>query len=441
MRSVLPALTILVLSLTGTALSDTEQRAAVPLHTPPLMTPVEAAATGIAPEVTVRVLIDVTGRLTEVEVVKVDPSSELDEHFERATRETLLTWRYAPAVKGGQKVESRFEWILKFMELSEQKEGQQATFGWRRLARVEEESRNYRQYILALPLEIRARMLSEHADKAMEHLDQKEKTRVTTPRFIVYSDAPDKTTAESVAQNMEATFNILAGLLEPWVIPNPEPYRVVVFVYRRQASFEALRAGIPGIEWSQGFYNPLGLIAFHLEMPSGDMLMSVMLHEATHAYLDRYIARVGVLLPRWLDEGFCDYIGGSRIKKKQLIPGKTRGSAVYRTPWGMQLGPSRTRMTLDEVKVAIKKDKALGMEEMIGAGHQAFYGEKRRQFYMMSWLLIHFLRHGEESWGEDQFPRLVLYVAEGYEPVEALRQIYGDPADLEPRFLEYVRKF
>jgi hypothetical protein len=425
----------------GSALAAPGDRAAVPLHTPPLATPVEAAATGVAPEVTVKVLIDDRGRLVEVDVAAINPSTDLDEHFERAAREKLLTWRYAPAIKDGRPAASRFEWILKFMEIGEQKEQQQSAPSWRMLSRPEGESLDYRQYILGLPLETRARMLSEHAERAMKHLDEKEIVKQTTARFIVYCDAPDKTTAGLVAQNMEATFNVLSDLLQPWIIPNPEPYRVIVFVYRQRSSFEALRSEMHGIEWSEGFYNPLGLIAFHMEMPSGEALTSMMLHEATHAYLDRYVARPGVLLPRWLDEGFSDYIGDSRIKKKQLVPGKTRASAVYQTPWGIQLGPSQSRMTLDNIKVRIKKGKVLSLEKLVGADPQTFYGEEVRLFYAMSWLLIHFLRHGEEGWGEDQFPRLALYVAEGYPPVEALTQIYGDPASLEPRFYEYIRKF
>jgi hypothetical protein len=445
MRIALPVLAICGLFLAGAASTaaptpELSDRAAVPLHTPPLMTPVEAAATGIAPEVTVRALIDATGRLTEAKIVKIEPSTELDEHFERVTRETLLSWRYAPAVKEGRQVESRFEWIMQFVELGEQEEGGGA-FNWHHLARAEQESQSYRQHILSLPLDKRAQMLAKYAEKAMKHLDAEEITKFASPRIVVYSDAPDKSTAEKVAQNLEATFYVLADLLQPWAIPYPEPYRVVVFVYSQQASFEAMKRDIRGIEWAAGFYNPLGLIAFHMEMSSDDALLSVMLHEATHAYLDRYVARPGVLLPRWLDEGLCDYIGDSRIKKKHLVPGKTRGSAIYRTPWGLTMGPSQSRLTLDGVKLAIKKGEALSLEEMVGADRQTFYGEKRRLYYAMSWLLVHFLRHGEEGWGEEKFPKLVLYVAEGYQPAEALRQFYADPADLEPLFRNYVKKF
>ena len=37
--------------------------------------------------------------------------------------------------------------------------------------------------------------------------------------------------------------------------------------------------------------------------------------------------------------------------------------------------------------------------------------------------------------------RLMLYVAEGYPPPEAFRQVYGEPGELEQAFRDYVKKF
>jgi len=54
---------------------------------------------------------------------------------------------------------------------------------------------------------------------------------------------------------------------------------------------------------------------------------------------------------------------------------------------------------------------------------------------------VHFLRHGEDSWADERFPELLLYVAEGYPSDEVVRRIYGDLDALEARFDEYVRRF
>jgi hypothetical protein len=75
------------------------------------------------------------------------------------------------------------------------------------------------------------------------------------------------------------------------------------------------------------------------------------------------------------------------------------------------------------------------------ASFPVFYGERRELYYSLSWLLVHFLRHGEEGWAETLFPDLMLYLVEGYDPEASLRAVYGvDEAEMAERFRAYVRK-
>jgi hypothetical protein len=78
----------------------------------------------------------------------------------------------------------------------------------------------------------------------------------------------------------------------------------------------------------------------------------------------------------------------------------------------------------------------------MGTDSARFYGERRDLYYAESYLLVHFLRHGSPSWDADEFPRFVFYVAEGYSPEDAFRQIYGQPpAAFQERYETYVKKF
>ncbi len=432
-------LTAMITLLAATMAPAAADRAAVPLHTPPLTSPIEAAGTGIAPEVTARITIDDSGRVTRVEVVRIEPSTDLDPHFERAVRKRLSTWRYAPALENGKPVEIHMEWTIKFTEI-EPVEEQPLEFRWS-LFEETDESESYQLHVQSLPLDKRVEMLQRFAETAMEHLDPAETVKHASPRFVVYCDAHDKQVAPAVAQNMEATFAVLDEMLQPWAPPYPEPYRVAVFVYRYAKSFEALKRDVKSVEKFSGFYNPLGLIAIQMEMGSSEALMSAILHEATHAYLDRYISRPGLLLPQWLHEGLACYIGGSTIKKNQLVPGKILASEIYSTPWGLQLGSSGPRITLEEIKKAIRNGEAMGLARLISADREEFYRADMRQFYTLSWLLVHFLRHGEEEWSAGSFPQLVMYIAEGYPPEQALTAVYGPPDELEPRFRRYVLNF
>jgi hypothetical protein len=177
-------------------------------------------------------------------------------------------------------------------------------------------------------------------------------------------------------------------------------------------------------------------------MPSNEALLSIMLHETTHAYVDRFIARPGVHMPRWLGEGFAEYVGNSRIKKGELIPGKMVRSERYQTDVGAFFGTSSRRMNVDAVKKAMRKGSAPTLMELVSADRGTFYSDEMRSLsYPMAWLLVHFLRHGGDDWAETRFSSLMLYVAEGYPANEVLNQVYGDSDALEREFREYVLSF
>lgn len=428
------------------AQEDPDYRAPVPIYAPKPTTPVETAGTGLAPEVGVRVLVDPSGRVAEVQVIEIEPSTELDAVIERATREALTSWRFAPATRGGQAEETWLEWVLQFpsrvSQMPEPEESEEPQrFGWQMLTQENDERASYRKFILSLPPQQRLERLKDAARRAERHLNPKTKRTYSSGHFIVITDANSPGVAEALAGNLEATFGVLHELLQTKIDPQPEPYKIFAFLYGTEASFDALKRDVRAHEWSAGFYSPLGMLAFHMERASDQSLMDTMLHEATHAFIDRYVAKPGVVFPRWLDEGFSDYMGASTIRKKKLVPGKTRRTEIYRSAWSLQLGRSATMYTVDMVKQAVRRDQAPTLLQIIEAEREEFYGDQVHLFYSMSWLLVHFLRHGEEQWAENEFPSLMLYIAEGYPAIEALRQVYGEAELLEPRFNKYVLGF
>ena len=79
-------------------------RPAIALLTPRPMIPQEVLGAKNPPEVSVRLTVGETGRVTEVDVLEIDPSGPLDEHYRKAVVESILQWRYAPATKDGNPV-------------------------------------------------------------------------------------------------------------------------------------------------------------------------------------------------------------------------------------------------------------------------------------------------------------------------------------------------
>ena len=95
-----------------------------------------------------------------------------------------------------------------------------------------------------------------------------------------------------------------------------------------------------------------------------------------------------------------------------------------------------------EVKRAIRRGEAFTLQELVEVTRGAFYGDRRKLYYPESWLAVHFLNHGRDGWADEAFVRFLLYVAEGYPPVEVFPACFGAaPADLEAEFREYVKRF
>jgi len=438
MKLLYTTLLLLLLALQP-ALCEPADRVAIPIRTPRVETPVETAGSGLAPEVPVRVHVDRRGRVTKVEVREVRPSSEFDPLFRQATEETLSDWRYAPAIRGGQPVEALLEWTIQFPSRETPQEkapgsrpsgssGQARTNYWDRVRRMKDEAR--------------LELLEESGRLAQQHLLTTDRRAQASNHFLVYNDSTDPQIAAKLAGNFEATYDVLNSLLAPVIDPQPERFKILAFVYRSRNSYQALLRDVMNQDWADGFYHPTGMLAIHLEMPDNEALLSIMVHEATHAYLDRHVIRRGVRFPRWLNEGFAEYVGNSTIKKGKLIPGRTTRSRIYDTPYGAQMGSSGSAFTIADVKQAIKRNEALSVPELIDASTDLFYGDRRRMYYSMSWLLVHYLRHGQPGWEENEFPTLMLYVAEGYPVAQVFDAVYGNtPAEMDPAYREYVKQF
>jgi hypothetical protein len=396
------------------ALAGSGNRAAVPIRAPQVETPIETAGSGLAPEVQ-------------------------DELFRQVTQETLSEWRYAPAIEEGRPIEAVLEWTIQFPSRDAPREGFHATHFEDSPGQAKE---GFWDHVLRMKDEMRVKLLDESGTRAKRHLDAEHRRERGSRRFSVFTDHADPEIATKLAGNFEATYNVVEELLAPVVEPLPERYKVLAFVYKSRSAYMALSREVTNVDWAAGFYSPAGMVAIHLEMPTNEALLNVMLHEATHAYLDRHVARRGIRFPRWLGEGFADYVGNSTIKKGMLIPGRTTRSQIYQTSYGSLMGPSGPALTVDEVKKAVRRNEALSVPEMMNATLETFYGDKRRMYYSMSWLLVHYLRHGQPSWAESEFPTFMLYVAEGYPPAQVLEAVYGStPSELNPAFREYVKNF
>ena len=442
------AVTILVIAPVLSAASRAAEAGGGSPSTPPvllhdslLLTPPEAAGTGLAPEVKVRVTVDPLGRVETVEMLSIEPSSEHDDAFRKALERTIGSWRYAPALEDGEPVAATFQWTIQFKERTGR--ASEGGAGFLRLGTiVDDASRAARIY--SLPAERQAEMLRGYSEVAQRHFDPGNLRRAETEWFVLLSDSPNPEAVSVLARNLQAIFQVLDETFRPELALYPSHFKVAVFVFWSRSELHAFASELGAAEWADGFYGAPGLLAFPLEADNAERLLDVMIHEATHAYAARFLERPGARPAPWFTEGLASYFGQSEIKKGRLVLGSVREGRYVLDPYfsGAYRRKTDAGWSLDRVREAVRKRETVTPDELIEMDPAIFYSEDISLHYALSWLLVHYLRHGEPGWADEEFPRLVLYLGEGYPAADAIEAVYGiAPADLDAPFRAYVKSF
>ena len=435
----------------GSKTADEAFTPPVALLKPMPVTPTATAGTGLTPLVRLKLSIDASGRVTAVEVLEIDPPSAYDNHFREEAVRAMSRWRFEPARRDGRPVPTDLTWAIRFTALESRPESadSESEFSLSLISSAgPDEARDlWRRDILMLPRAQRERLLADLVATAEQQITPAERREASNDGWVVVTDLSGDGVEKTLLQNLAATFSFAYEILSPAIPDQPAQGKMRAYVFRSKAQYQALVSSARAFEWTGGFYHPAGFLAFHSEVPAVEFLLSILIHESTHALLDRHIARPGVLLPRWLDEGFAEYMGNSDIEGGKLVPGRHRKAyTARRMVPGIEGATVRTEsMAKAEARVAkraVRERSAPELAQLFAVDSKTFYGEDRDLFYSQSWLAVHFLRHGRPGWAADQFPRFFLYAAEGYPAGEAFRRVYGlEPTVLDEEFRAYVKKF
>jgi hypothetical protein len=424
--------------LVAAAHATAERREPILIQQTFLLSPPAMVGLGVSPELKLRLAIDPGGRVTEVETLSIQPATDYDAELSADVEEQLKMWRFAPAREDGVAVAASVELLVKVRETAGSFED---VVGAARNEIFFGSPEAKTAQLLRLPFPERQKLVDRYAGELEKHLVQDQKRTASSARFIVYSDAADPEVAQVLANNLEAAYNTFEEALGRNIEVQPERFKMVAFLFNRRQNFVSARAALRSTTNADGFYVAPGVLAFHQET-APEFLLSLMIHEAFHAFSDRRLRRPGRIGQPWFEEGMADYFGSSQIKKGRIVPGKTI-SRQFVMHYG-QVFKQKTQagLTLPGLKRAIKAHEVPDLKQLVGLSRQEFYGDDLELNYAVSWMLIHFLRHGEADFLDDQFPRLALYLYEGYGMTEACQLVYGlSMAELQSRFEDYVAAF
>ncbi len=187
---------------------------------------------------------------------------------------------------------------------------------------------------------------------------------------------------------------------------NDEPSRVFLFY-----SFYKYNQLLEG-DWRFSYFRPAGhyqdeidVLTLHTDASDPGGLADTLVHEATHQLLARRVYTGEAEQARWIAEGLATYFGHTfsdkhggfrrgEIGGKELVPvkgarnrGRSRGRSRLETLRRMRRDAENTRSLID---VLFIDDAA------------AFYGNPGWN-YGASWVIVHFLLHGNEGRYADTF--------------------------------------
>jgi hypothetical protein len=261
------------------------------------------------------------------------------------------------------------------------------------------------------------------ADKTMSSVKRSE---YQSPNFDIATDVLSDAVLKELAQSLEGAYYTIDQVLDLSLANPDRKVRVYYFETQKQHG------------WARGTYLSPGLLTFYKGKSDRQALLDVLVHEATHAFLDQFVVKPDVRLPAWLNEGFATYMGYSFVVGGQIQPGLFYANQTVEYLTGTASRQAPATAAAKRVARKIKRGPLITLDELVTADRATFYGKAYRDHYDLSWAFVHFLRHGVRD-GEKRFSKLLAAFARGSEWATAFEEAYANtPSDLEPALHNYV---
>ena len=305
----------------------------------------------------------------------------------------------------------------------------------RQLVRVESPNQDAPLDLRSLSPEERAGFVEMVKARAASFLRADPVKRLRSDRFAILTDLYHDEDVQMVAGNLESTFDVLDTVFGEPGMRNIEP--IPVYVYGSSTRFTAMTTSFGVGSDAAGIYvQAVAFLAFTMTGPSKQSIAEVMIHEATHAYVDHYVRPEGVTFLPWLEEGIAQYVGNSRIRGGKLLLGTIRWR--QRTAHGSM--KSEPQLALDELRRSLKDAGRPTLEDLLVADRETFYGKEKHLYYAAAWMLVHSFRDTTDEQVRGRFPKLIEAICDGAESRKAVRAIYGDLVQVEAAYRRHVRQ-
>jgi hypothetical protein len=295
------------------------------------------------------------------------------------------------------------------------------------------------------PLPAEAERIQAYIDRADELISDKNYESRYTDHYQVKTDDPRFEVSE--AANLLESFRIFFdGFWSDRIDLHPydDPGRVYLFYSRYKYKQLLDVAEVTGIVLPVGHYRAFfDAVSIHTDTVSPADFPDVLVHEAAHQLVQQRLFGGARETDPWIAEGLASYFGYTlRDDKNGFQAGRIGGKDVALIK-EVRAGSALERTgRFNNYRKDLRKGQVAPLEDLIrDPSAAAFYNDQIDRNYAASWLLVHFLLHGDDGAHAGDFIRFLESDArrEGGAD-EFFREIGMEPADLQAAFKEYVSK-
>jgi len=290
-----------------------------------------------------------------------------------------------------------------------------------------------------------AEVARSYAARADELIRDKNHHSIELEHYRVQTDDP-RLDVEATAELLEA----LRGFFDQTWESSPSESRdgpVRVFLFYSYHKYNQLIGG----DWSRQLLRPKGhygstldALVVHTDSDRAGGLPNTLIHEATHQLVDAVLYQSNGGAATWITEGLATYYQNTLMDRDGFHSGVVGPKSVtlMRGDGGRPTTDAGTQLRLAKQALRHAASAETPLSVVVVSADQAgeFYGDNIETMYATSWILVHFLLHGEQGRHADAFSRFIAIDAEGVgTPRRFFAELALDGAELDEALRRHAK--
>ena len=268
---------------------------------------------------------------------------------------------------------------------------------------------------------------------AEELIRDKNYRSFTADRFRVQTDDP-RVDPKAVALLLEGFHDYFDSFWSGTLELQPRESLSRVFLFYSFYKYNQLLDG----DWRFSAVRPKGhylsgvnAITLHTDSAAVSDLADVLIHEEAHQLFGERLFTAEYAIPTWVTEGLASYFGYTFMDDEGQFQAGAIGGKMVALMRGENASPGREgKQRLGSLKKSMKsKSAAPGLVEVTRIKEPAAFYSRPEWSYSSSWILVHYLLHGDDGARRQAFARYLVQASQGNSGTETLLQELGISAE------------